>query len=256
MRVALDEALLHRLATWTELGLAAVTFLALLAIAAPYGRHARAGFGPPVPQRIAWIAMELPAVVVFIAIFAFGEHATEIAPLAMLGLWQLHYVQRTFVFPFRLRDHQKTTPLTVVILAIVFNVLNAYVNARWISHFGRYSVADLGSSSFVLGTALFVLGFALNVHADGVLLALRTPGGGGYKIPHGGLFRWVSCPNYLAEMLEWLGWAVLTWSLSGLAFALYTIANLLPRALTHHRWYREKFPDYPAQRKALIPYLL
>ena len=57
-------------------------------------------------------------------------------------------------------------------------------------------------------------------------------------------------------MLEWIGGAVMTWSLSGLAFALYTFANLAPRALAHHRWYREKFPDYPKDRRAVIPGLL
>jgi protein-S-isoprenylcysteine O-methyltransferase Ste14 len=66
----------------------------------------------------------------------------------------------------------------------------------------------------------------------------------------------VSCPNYLGEMLEWFGWALATWSIAGLAFALYTVANLLPRALQHHRWYRAKFADYPADRKALVPYVI
>ena len=71
----------------------------------------------------------------------------------------------------------------------------------------------------------------------------------------GGAFELVSCPNYLGEILEWCGWALATWSWPGLAFALYTIANLAPRAVTHHRWYRETFPDYPPKRRALVPYL-
>ena len=33
-------------------------------------------------------------------------------------------------------------------------------------------------------------------------------------------------------------------------------ANLVPRALATHRWYRERFPDYPQDRKALIPFVL
>ena len=40
---------------------------------------------------------------------------------------------------------------------------------------------------------------------------------------------------------------------AGLAFAAWTMANLVPRARAHHRWYRERFPDYPARRKALVP---
>ena len=30
----------------------------------------------------------------------------------------------------------------------------------------------------------------------------------------------------------------------------------LPRALVNHRWYCEQFPDYPAERKAVVPFLL
>ena len=88
------------------------------------------------------------------------------------------------------------------------------------------------------------------------MVRLRAPGESGYKIPRGGLYRWVSCPNYFGELLEWLGWALATWSTAGLAFAVYTAANLVPRALAHHRWYQERFDDYPAERKAVVPLVL
>ena len=55
------------------------------------------------------------------------------------------------------------------------------------------------------------------------------------------------------EIIEWIGWAILTWSLSGFVFAIWTIANLVPRAFTHHKWYQENFSDYPKNRKAIIP---
>ncbi|MGB0641280.1 MAG: 3-oxo-5-alpha-steroid 4-dehydrogenase, partial [Myxococcota bacterium] len=70
------------------------------------------------------------------------------------------------------------------------------------------------------------------------------------------LYRYVSCPNYLGEMVQWIGWAIAMNSLAGVSFAVWTVANLLPRALTHHRWYRDKFAEYPAERKAVIPFVL
>jgi steroid 5-alpha reductase family enzyme len=88
-----------------------------------------------------------------------------------------------------------------------------------------------------------------------VLRNLRAPGDLTYHIPNRGLYRWISCPNYFGEILEWLGWAIATWSLPGLAFAIWTIANLAPRAHAHHAWYHTRFPAYPSQRKALIPYI-
>ena len=48
---------------------------------------------------------------------------------------------------------------------------------------------------------------------------------------------------------------MLTWSPAGLVFFLWTAANLVPRARSHHRWYQERFPDYPRERKAVIPWL-
>ncbi|MEL6182594.1 MAG: 3-oxo-5-alpha-steroid 4-dehydrogenase, partial [Myxococcota bacterium] len=109
---------------------------------------------------------------------------------------------------------------------------------------------------FIVGVLVFAVGMAINLHSDTLLLNLRKPHEHGYKIPHGGVYRWVSSPNYLGEIIEWFGWALATWSLGGLAFALYTAANLAPRAWTHHRWYLDTFPDtYPKERRALIPWV-
>lgn len=239
---------------WTEFGLAAVTFAALMRITAPYGRHVRTGWGPTVPNRVGWIVMEAPAVLVFATVFALGDGASQWVPLAFLGFWQLHYVHRTFVFPFRTRSN-KRMPILIAGTAIAFNTLNAGINAWWVSHLGNYSMAWFADARFVAGALVFLAGFAVNLHSDHILLHLRAPGETGYKIPHGGMFRFVSCPNYLGEMMEWVGWAIMTWSLPGLAFALYTAANLIPRALQNHRWYREQFPDYP-RRRAVLPGIL
>jgi 3-oxo-5-alpha-steroid 4-dehydrogenase 1 len=244
---------LHRLVVGGIFAAAAVTALALLLVSAPYGRHVRAGWGPTVPNRLGWILMELPASAGFLAFYLLGEHRAEPAPLVLLGLWQLHYVHRTFIFPFRLRDDGKRMPALIVALAIVFNTPNAYANAVWVSHLGDFSASWLVDPRFIGGVCLFAAGMAINLHSDTVLLGLREPGEGGYKIPRGGLYRWVTCPNYLGEILEWLGWALASWSPAGLAFAAYTAANLAPRARTNHRWYLEKFPDYPPERRALIP---
>ena len=93
----------------------------------------------------------------------------------------------------------------------------------------------------------------INRLADRKLRDLRERGGSGYRIPQGGLYEWVSCPNYLGEIIEWAGWAIATWSLPGFAFAVWTIANLAPRARSHHAWYQRTFADYPVDRKALLP---
>ena len=253
----MPEATLHFYLTLTQIGIAIPTLVALLWISAPYGRHAREGWGPTIPARAGWILMELPACALFAVIFFLGDRSLELAPLVLLTVWQVHYVHRTFIFPFRLRAEGKRMPLSIPLMAVGFNSLNAYVNARWISHLGEYAASWLYDPRFLAGLAVFAAGMAINLHADTVLINLRAPGESGYKIPRGGLYRFVTCPNYLGEILEWTGWAIMTWSLPGLAFAIYTAANVGPRAVSNHRWYVEKFGDeYPKERRALIPFVL
>jgi steroid 5-alpha reductase family enzyme len=104
--------------------------------------------------------------------------------------------------------------------------------------------------------SVFVLGATVNVRSDEILLRLRQSGDSDYSIPTGGLFEWVSCPNYLGEIVQWTGFAIAAWSLPALSFAVWTAANLVPRAIAHHRWYHDSFDRYPAARRALIPGLL
>ena len=252
----MNEATVHG---WLVLGVfatAAVTFIVLLFVAAPYGRHARPGWGPTLPYRLGWVLMESPAVLVFLAVYTRGELRAGPVSLLFLALWQLHYVYRTFIYPFRVRSSGRRTPVAVVALGLGFNVVNAYLNARWISHLGPYADASVADAALWAGVFVFLAGWSLNQRADHLLIRLRNANGDGYTIPRGGPFRWITCPNYLGEIVEWLGWALATGSVAGLAFAAFTAANLIPRAIAHHRWYRQRFPEYPADRRALIPYLL
>lgn len=254
-----DSPEIHRIATWILIAFALVTFVGVSRVTAPYGRHQSQQsqqWGPTMPARLGWIVMETPAVLLFGWIYMQGQHRFETVPLVLLGLWQFHYIQRTYVFPFRMRGEGKRMPVLVCALAVVFQVLNAYVNARWISHWGDYAASWLHDPRLWIGVALFLGGWLINFKADTMLFSLRKPGESGYEIPRGWLYEYVSCPNYLGEILEWCGWAIATWSLAGFGFALYTAANIGPRALANHRWYRTKFEDYPAERKALIPFLL
>lgn len=252
----MSERELHFALTVGLIVLAVPTFAVLLWTTAPYGRHIREGWGPSIPSRLGWMLMEAPALLVFTGVYFAGARRFETIPLVFAALWHLHYVHRTFVFPFRLRIGGKRMPVSIPLMGITFNGLNAYVNARWVSELGSYSPDWLLDPRFLVGIAVFFVGLAINLHADTVLIHLRKPGETGYKIPRGGMYRWITSPNYFGEIVEWAGWALMTWSLPGLAFAVYTTANLAPRAISNHRWYRETFPDYPRERRALVPFLL
>lgn len=236
--------------------LAPLTFAVLMFVSAPYGKQQRSGWGPAVGARLGWVLWELPALVVFTWTFVTGPHALDPAPMILCALWIAHYVYRSLVYPFTLRTRPGAdSKLLLVVLAMSFNGANGFTNGAWLSHFATpiYQLRWLYSPPFIAGIALFVAGAWINHSSDATLRKLRKPGETGYRIPYGGLFRWVSCPNYLGELLQWAGFALAGVSPAGLAFLLFTTANLVPRAIHNHRWYREHFDNYPSQRRAIIP---
>jgi 3-oxo-5-alpha-steroid 4-dehydrogenase 1 len=198
--------------------------------------------------------MESPSVVVMTACFVTGIAPKNLTLVIFLAMWQAHYLHRAFIYPFQISNSRKQLPVAVLLMGFAFNLGNSFFNGRYLfSTSGGYPLALLFDPRFLVGLALFITGFVTNRWADRVLQNLRLPGETGYKIPYSGLYRWISCPNYLGEIIEWSGWALATWSLPGLAFAIWTFANLAPRALANHAWYHQNFADYPVERKALIP---
>lgn len=239
------------------IALAVVTFFYLLFFnTAPYGRHSSTNWGPVVSNRAGWILMELPALLFFILFFFLQKPTLTVALISFFVLWVIHYTNRSLIFPFRIKTDGKVMPVIIMLSAVLFNTVNTYIVASHLgSNWEKYNTAWLYTPQFIIGFALFVIGFVINQYADYRLINLRKPGETGYKIPQGFLFNYVSCPNLMGELIEWTGFFVMTWSLPTFTFALWTFANLAPRAVAHHKWYQEKFENYPKERKAFIPFI-
>jgi len=242
---------------WGWIGVAGLAFLALFFITAPYGRHTRSGWGPLIEARVGWVIMEVTSPLFLgVAYFSALETFNPVTFLFVL-LWMGHYVNRSLLYPLRMKNARRPMPFSMVAMGSFFNLVNGFLNGRYLALYGdRYDSAWLTDPRFIFGAAVFLTGMVVNLRSDGILRRLRVDDETGYKIPRGGMFELVSCANYFGEVVEWAGWAVLTWSLPGLTFALWTAANLVPRARAHHAWYRRTFPDYPANRKAIIPFLV
>ncbi len=239
------------------MGLAAAVLVLLMFISAPYGRHARAGWGPMIPARVSWVVMELPALVLPIGFFVYSERWDDAVALVFLGLWVFHYGYRTLIYPFLNKVPGKPVPISVTFFAGGFNLVNGSIQGAFLFlATPPHTTGWFTDGRFGFGVLLFMGGFYIHSRSDTILRRLRWTSGAGYRIPHGFLYRWISAPNYLGEMVQWAGWALLTWSLAGASFAVWTVANLLPRALTNHRWYHEHFEDYPQHRRAVLPFLL
>jgi protein-S-isoprenylcysteine O-methyltransferase Ste14 len=238
--------------TW--LVLAAVVFVLLFFVTAPYGRHVRKGWGPTLNNKVGWIIMESPSSLLFALFFVLGNRHGSVVAIVFLTMWEAHYIHRAFIYPLALKGLRKRMPVFVVFLGLFFNSVNSYLNGRYLFSLSSvYEISWLRDPRFIVGAALFIAGFMVNRHSDLILKGLRKDDDEGYRIPFGGFYRWVSSPNYLGELAIWFGFAIATWSLPGLTFAIWTAANLVPRARANHLWYKDKFIDYPEGRRILIP---
>ena len=234
---------------------AAAVFVLLFYISAPYGKFLRKGWGPSIKSKWAWMVMELlsPALMTFFFIISEEKNAARII---FISAWLGHYLYRTFIYPFRQSGRNKPYPLILVIMAMVFNSLNGFANGVGVFHLKDYGLSWIYSWQFAIGLVIFITGFAINKISDEKLRRLRPEGVKDYVIPQGWLFNYVSSPHYFGEIMEWLGWAIMTWSWAGFAFFVFTFANLFPRGISSHKWYHSNFPDYPSGRKAIIPFLI
>jgi len=223
---------------------------------APYGRHTTKNWGLLMDNKWGWIIMELPALLVLPVFIYIGENELNWPMGIMVGLFVLHYINRVIIYPNRIKTKGKMIPLSIVAMALVFNLVNGSILGIHFAFGAEYMDSWMSDPRFILGFILFVAGAYINLRSDHMLINLRKPGETHYKIPRGFLFNRVSCPNHLGEIIEWVGFGIMTWSMPGLSFAVWTAANLIPRTLNHHRWYKEKFHDYPEDRKAVIPSVL
>ncbi|MBF6180174.1 phosphatidylethanolamine N-methyltransferase family domain-containing protein [Nocardia otitidiscaviarum] len=230
----------------------------------PYGRFATAKLGLNLNPKLGWWLMEIPATVVFAVCFLVGPNRFEPTALMLAAIWVLHYGNRGWFFPLSIRQvpgKRGSFNISVLAMGMFVTALHGYLNGTLFSHdyLDRYDIDWLTDPRFLIGLVVYLCGFALLVHSESIVRNLRDkndPGATEYKIPYGGGFRFVTSPTYLGELIAWTGFAILTWALPGVVILLITVGNLVPRAFATHRWYREKFADYPAERKALIPFVI
>lgn len=225
-----------------------IAFYNLQKRTAAYGRYQDSST-IKIPAKIAWFVQEVPVLVVilyFIAVYSYDENQLLLfVPLI------IHYFHRAILYPFTCIKGGKATPLYVMLMAFSFCTYNGYMQSYAILNqdptFGLRSL---------IGILIFIIGMIINIQSDYHLSNLRKPGETSYKIPQYGLFKYVSGANFLGEIIEWIGYAIFACNFAALAFSIFTICNIGPRAVHHHNWYIEKFIDYPKNRKAIVPFLL
>ena len=238
-------------------GIAAIVFIALYFLKAGYGMFRDSRWGISLNNKVAWVLMEAPVFIVMALLWWGSERRFETAPLIIFLLFELHYFQRSFVFPFLMKGKSRM-PVSIMLMGVVFNVLNGFMQGEWLFYLApadRYTTEWLTTPPFIIGTLIFFTGMVINWHSDNVIRHLRQPGDTRHYLPQKGLYRYVTSANYFGELVEWTGFAILTWSAAGAVFAWWTFANLVPRANAIYHRYQQEFGTQMGNRKRIFPFL-
>lgn len=253
--------MLHTLYTDTLLVmalLAVIVFIALYRVRAGYGLFVSRRWGPTLPNRLAWVLMEAPVLAAVAVPWIAAGCPTALPAALALALFTLHYAQRSFLFPLLIRGRGRM-PWAIVAMGLTFNAVNGLLIGTSLFLLPPQGYAQgaayLLRPAALLGLALFALGMAANLHSDHVIRHLRRPGDTRHYLPARGLYRLVTSANYLGELTEWTGFALLTATPAAWLFVAWTAANLVPRAAAIHQRYRQEFGDAVGRRKRIIPYI-
>ena len=233
-----------------------IVFVALYFVDAGYGKMISEKWGPAINNKVGWILMECPVFFVVLYMWASSDVRFELPYLVFFLLFELHYFQRSFIFPLLMKGNSKM-PIVIMALSIVFNLTNGYIQGYWLFvkapqsaiYQQLYTSAWLIDWRFILGVLIFFTGMFINWHSDYIIRHLRKPGDSKHYLPKGGLYNYVTSANYFGEIVEWAGWTVLTGSWAGFVFFWFTFANLVPRANSIYHKYEVEFADEFKQRK-------
>ncbi len=244
---------------WIMSGIALIVFVALYFTEAGYGMFVSKKWGPSLSNKVAWICMESPVFFAMAACWLLSDRTWEPVPLLFLLLFELHYFRRSFVFPLKMRGKSKM-PFCIMLMGVTFNVLNACMQGGWIffvSPDNLYTTEWLSRPCFWIGLIIFFGGMGINISSDRRIRHLRKEGDTRHYLPKGGLFDYVTAAHYLGEIIEWTGFAILTWSAAGAVFVWWTAANLVPRSNAIYHKYRQMFPEEMEGKKLkrIIPFL-
>lgn len=239
--------------------IAVIVFICLYFVDAGYGKFYNKKWGPAIGNRIGWVVMEAPVFVAMLCLWYFSDRRDDIVRLTMLLIFETHYLHRSFIFPLLIRGNGRM-PLSIILMGMLFNTLNALMQGGWlffISPADKYTTDWLVDWRFITGVIVFFAGMFINIHSDSIIRNLRKPGDNAHYLPKGGMFHYVTSANYFGELLEWTGFAILTWSLSALVFVIWTFANLGPRAARIYTRYKDEFAEeFDARRlKRIIPFI-
>lgn len=83
--------------------LAVVVFVALQYFKAGYGYLRAKGWGPMIDNKLGWVLMEIPVLIVSAAIIIATRGWQNITAFIVVSFLLVHYIQRSLIYPFLMR---------------------------------------------------------------------------------------------------------------------------------------------------------
>lgn len=224
---------------------------------AGYGQFATKSWGFAIPSKYAWMIMESPVFVIMLYFwYKSPQRSSKIRTLFFL-FFEAHYFQRSFIFPLLFKG-TSTMPVVICLMAVLFNICNGTMQGQWLFYISPENYYRNWSKNpkLYIGIIVFITGMAINIHSDFVIRNLRKPGDNNHYLPNAGFYKYVTSANYFGELIEWTGFAIMTWSISGFVFVWWSFANLFPRAFSIYRRYYEMFGAPVLEKKRIIPFII
>lgn len=169
--------------------------------------------------------MEAPVFIVMLIMWWNSDRRFFPVELIFFLLFQLHYLQRAFIFPFLLKGNSRM-PLVIMLMGITFNVLNGFMQGEWIFYLSPLTCYDTGwlfTPQFIIGTMLFFAGMVINLHSDYIIRHLRKPGDTKHYLPDKGMYRYVTSANYFSKGCKGSFHRIPIYSNTKLALTLFTL---------------------------------
>jgi very-long-chain enoyl-CoA reductase len=182
----------------------------------------------------------------------------EPSPVQTLALWlvSIHFIKREFETLFVHRFSLATMPAFNIFKNSAHYWLLAGFNiAYWIySPHSPTATLKPDSQIVTIGIGYFIIGELGNLYTHVVLRNLRKSGTTTRAIPQGLAFDLVTCPNYMFEILAWVGISLVTWSWSTVLFTIVAGGQMILWGIKKESRYRKEFGDkYKRKSAAVLP---
>lgn len=231
----------------------------------PYSKFADAKkLKKPISGRVSMLIIYLPAAAyATYAFHALGGLASLDAsagnrPTVVAAMLSAHFIKRCLEALFVHKYSNSGDLFFSLAIGVNYFLQSLLINSQQVN----VAVEDRLPWALDVGSVLFAVGQLGNLYHHWLLATLRpkAPAEGEpvekkYSVPQGGFFRFVTMPHYFFELIAWAGIAVTAQQANAWLVLANMTSYLAGRSVATTRWYKEKVPGYPEDRKNLIPFL-